>query len=127
MILNIISDVSYDTEIVYLCGVADYGISSAQWLLDDSCVANFMTDAVFFRKVWVFADVPHLVKLVRRHVVKENGGLMVPDGQGGETLLDAAPFRALRAIDSAEMKICPKLTDLCIEVCNSLYPYQLYS
>ncbi|KAF0299724.1 Transposable element P transposase [Amphibalanus amphitrite] len=70
------------------------------------------------KKLWVFADVPHLVKLVRHHVVKDNGGLLVPDGCGGTVLLDAAPFRELRALDSGEMKICPKLTDLCIEARN---------
>jgi len=36
---------------------------------------------------------------------------------GSEILLDAAPFWELRALDSAELNICSKLTDLCIEVC----------
>ena len=51
-------------------------------------------------------------------MVKDGGGLLIPDGHGGEVLLDAAPFRELRALDCGEMKICPKLTKLCIEVCN---------
>ena len=65
----------------------------------------------------MFADVPHLMKLVRHHIVQDGGGLIIPSANGSSIVLDSEPFRRLRDLDGAEKRICPKLTDLCIEVC----------
>ncbi|KAF0308743.1 Transposable element P transposase [Amphibalanus amphitrite] len=67
------------------------------------------------RRLWVFADAPHLIKLLRTHVMEENGGLLIPNGRGGLSLLGRGSFKELLAHDAGELRLCPKLTDLCVE------------
>ena len=64
----------------------------------------------------VFADVPHLIKLVRTNVMEEHGGLLIPNERGGLSLLGRGSFQELLKRDAGEFRLCPKLTDLCIEV-----------
>ena len=65
----------------------------------------------------MFADVPHLVKLLRTHVMEEGGGLLVPNSRtGGQSLLGRSTFEEIRALQPNDLRICPKLTRLCVEV-----------
>ena len=64
-----------------------------------------------FRRVWVFSDTPHLMKLLRHHVL--DSGMRLEDG----TVLNAAVFNAvLRLQATSEMKACHKLTPLHVTV-----------
>lgn len=53
---------------------------------------------------------------MRKHVVAEGGGLVVPNGDGGKALLSRQTFNELLAVDDGELRVCPKLTSLHIEV-----------
>ena len=70
----------------------------------------------FQRRLWVFADAPHLIKLLRHHVMEQDGGLLVPNRRGGRSLLGRRSFEDVLALDSGELRICPKLERLCVEV-----------
>ena len=68
------------------------------------------------RRLWVFADVPHLVKLLRTHVMMEGGGLLVPNSRGSHSLLARKTFEDLLALEPGDLRVCHKLSRLCIEV-----------
>ena len=57
-----------------------------------------------------------MIKLLRTHVMAEDGGLLIPNGRGGFSLLGRGSFQELLALDSGELRLCPKLTDQCIQV-----------
>lgn len=73
---------------------------------------------VFHSKMWVFADVPLLVKLLRTRTVAPNGGLVVPkDGDGGGTaLLSRQCFRDVLEAVTGELSSCHKLNEVHLEV-----------
>ena len=60
-------------------------------------------------RIFFFADVPHLLKLIRNHVLDEGV-------TSGGVKLDLNLFRDLLDADSAELKLCPKLGDGHIEI-----------
>ncbi|KAF0289256.1 Transposable element P transposase [Amphibalanus amphitrite] len=67
------------------------------------------------RKLWVFADAPHLVKLVRTHTVDEKGGLVLPRGDGTTALLSRQCFLELLEVTRRELSPCHKLTHFHVE------------
>ena len=54
-----------------------------------------------------------------------NGGLLIPDDRGGSSLLGRGSFQELLDRDAGELRLCPKLTDLCIEVIYQLIRIQI--
>ncbi|KFM75205.1 Transposable element P transposase, partial [Stegodyphus mimosarum] len=56
------------------------------------------------KRVWVFADVPHLLKLLRNHFLDD--GLTLP----GNKLITKEPIERLLSTDCKEVRICPKLS-----------------
>ena len=78
-----------------------------------------LTNCYFDSKVWVFADAPHLVKLIRTHAVDEKGGLMVPRaGEEGPptALLSRRCFQDLLQLTNKELSPCHNLTSFHVEV-----------
>jgi len=57
------------------------------------------------QNVWIFADFPHLIKLLRNNLI-DNGFTL----QNGEKL-NSSHLRQLIQLDKAELKICHKLTE----------------
>lgn len=64
----------------------------------------------------MFADTPHLIKLLRTHTVQENCGVLVPNGRDGKALLSRGTFQELLNVDRGELRVAHKLTRLHIEV-----------
>lgn len=64
------------------------------------------------RKIWVFADVPHLLKLLRNHFIDE--GFLLPSGN----IVNKRVIEQLLSEDSGEFKISSKLTRLHIDCKN---------
>ena len=79
----------------------DLGLSEETTSIVHPCTSN---SNVFF-----FADVPHLLKLTRNHVLDH--GLKTPTGT-----LDKLLFEKLVASDSNELKLCPKLNRSHIDI-----------
>ena len=52
------------------------------------------------RKIFPFADVPNLLKLLRNHILDQ--GLRLPDG----TTIDRDLFYRLLQVDNAELRLC---------------------
>ena len=70
--------------------------------------------------MWVFADTPHLLKLLRHHVLE--GGMRLDDG----TTLNVSAFNAvLKMQATSELRACHKLTPLHVTV-SSVYPMALF-
>ncbi|KAF0296191.1 Transposable element P transposase [Amphibalanus amphitrite] len=67
-------------------------------------------DFCFNRKLSVFADAPHLIKLVRTHAVDEKGGLVLPRGDGTMALRSRQCFLELLEVTRRELSPCHKLT-----------------
>lgn len=65
------------------------------------------------RNIWVFADFPHLIKLLRNHILDH--GIKLPCGK----IIEKAIFEKLLEADSGELKICPKLSWSHIQVRNN--------
>ena len=72
--------------------------------------------------MWVFADVPHLMKLLRTHVVDEKGGMVVPrareeNGQSDVfTIISRQCFVDLLDRTAGELRVAHKLKRIHIEV-----------
>ena len=67
------------------------------------------------RVLTVFADVPHLIKLLRNHCIQQ--GLEVADPLSGEAFkVDKQLFYQLIDKDSGELKVCPKITASSLEM-----------
>ena len=66
-----------------------------------------------------------MVKLLRNNVMADGGrgGLWIPNGDGNHSLLDRESFKEVVARDAGELRLCPKLTDLCIEVSGCIVPF----
>lgn len=62
------------------------------------------------RSVYVFADVPHMLKLVRNHLLDD--GMILPDG----VIIDKQSFETLIQFDNNELKLCPRLSQKHLEV-----------
>lgn len=59
------------------------------------------------RSVYVFPDVPHLLKLIRNHLLDKT--FLLPDGKGGYDELSKRDFEELLQKDSSELRICHKV------------------
>lgn len=76
------------------------------------------------RKVWVFADVPHLIKLLRNHFLDH--GIILPD----KSVI--TKHEVLSVLQDTELKLTPKLSTLHLDVKKSArqkvkYATQLFS
>ena len=75
---------------------------------------RFMSDDVInacnCRKVYCFADVPHLLKLLRSHILDQ--GLRLPSGE----VVGSGLFEKLLAVDSREFRLAHKLDRRHIDV-----------
>ncbi len=60
--------------------------------------------------IWMFADAPHMLKLLRNHLLDD--GWVLPDS----TLVDRKMMEELLVFDHAEIKLCPKLKASILEV-----------
>ncbi|KAF0288468.1 Transposable element P transposase [Amphibalanus amphitrite] len=99
-VVAVVSDMGSSNEVMWRTA----GVSSSRpW------IAN---PADQTRRIWVFADTPHLVKLMRVHTVSEDGGFLIPNGRGGKALLSRNTFKELMELDDAELRISHKLTSL---------------
>ncbi len=56
------------------------------------------------RKIWAFADAPHMLKLLRNHLIDQ--GFELPD----KTVVNIQTLERLLQVDCGELKLCPKLT-----------------
>lgn len=56
------------------------------------------------QRIWVFADVPHMIKLLRNHLLDD--GIILPRGK----CINKSLFEKLLSLDCGEIKLCPKLT-----------------
>ena len=59
------------------------------------------------RKVFLFPDIPHMVKLLRNHCL--DAGLAFPNENGVFTELKMKDFKEIMQKDGEELKLCPKL------------------
>ncbi|KAF0301708.1 Transposable element P transposase [Amphibalanus amphitrite] len=104
-VIAAVSDMAQPNQRVW----ADLGVTSAfSPAPHQTCFAN---PADPNRRVWVFSDTPHLMKLLRHHVLES--GMRLEDG----TVLNAAVFNAVLQLQAtSEMKACHKLTPLHVTV-----------
>lgn len=65
---------------------------------------SFLNPSDKSRKILVFADFPHLLKLLRNHLLDH--GIKLASGK----IIEKSIFENLLEVDSGELKICPKLT-----------------
>ena len=72
-------------------------------LVRTSLQVKDLLNMVIFRKIFAFADVPHLVKLLRNHIMDE--GLKLPSGK----VINGDVFQKLLAVDSGEFRLAHKL------------------
>ena len=72
------------------------------------CFTN-PADPTLERRVRLFPDAPHMIKLARNHLFDQ--GFQIPLGNGKFTLLTKADIEGLLTIDSQELKILPRLTE----------------
>ncbi|KAF0309274.1 Transposable element P transposase [Amphibalanus amphitrite] len=101
------------TAVVSDMGGANEGMwRSSGICADRTWIINPVDDT---RRVWVFADAPHLIKLMRVHTVADDGGLLIPDGRGGRALLGRGTFLELLELDRAELRVAHKLTNLHVQ------------
>ncbi|KAF0308512.1 Transposable element P transposase [Amphibalanus amphitrite] len=102
------------TAVVSDMGGANEGMwRSSGICADRTWIINPVDDT---RRVWVFADAPHLIKLMRVHTVADDGGLLIPDGRGGRALLGRGTFLELLELDRAELRVAHKLTNLHVQL-----------
>ena len=60
------------------------------------------------RKIFCFADVPHLLKLLRNHIL--DSGLSLAPADPSASVINRQMFEELLRKDNNELKLCPKLT-----------------
>ncbi|KAF0309795.1 Transposable element P transposase [Amphibalanus amphitrite] len=65
--------------------------------------------------IWIFADVPHVLKRLRAHTVANDGGLVVPKDEGGTFLLSRQSFSELLSKTAGELRVAPKLKAMHLE------------
>jgi len=70
----------------------------------------FLNPADASRKIFVFADMPHLLKLIRNHVIDD--GLMTEDG----AVINKDVMQTLIDFNQEELKLCPKLSQYLVNV-----------
>ena len=61
------------------------------------------------RKVHLFPDAPHMIKLARNHLWDQ--GFYIPMGDGTFTLLTKEDIQQLLTVDCHELKILPRLSE----------------
>lgn len=59
------------------------------------------------RKIYLFPDIPHMVKLLRNHCLDH--GLAFPNERGEYSTLKIDDFKDILLKDGKELKLCPKL------------------
>ena len=69
----------------------------------------FVNPADPTRKVYLFPDSPHMLKLARNHLFDQ--GFLIPIGNGKFTLLTKEDIQALLTTDNQELRILPRLTE----------------
>ena len=69
------------------------------------------------RKVYLFPDCPHMIKLLRNHCL--DYGILIPHEEDF-ALLGKSDFERLLFLDHEELKLCPKLTPLHVNAIGSL-------
>lgn len=62
------------------------------------------------REVYVFADAPHMLKLIRNHLLDD--GLLMEDG----TVVSKCTFEKINRYDESELKLRPRLSRYILEV-----------
>lgn len=62
------------------------------------------------RKVWVFADIPHMLKLLRNHLIDQ--GFLLPT----QTIINKSTLEKLVSHNGTELKLCPKLNNTIINL-----------
>jgi len=70
----------------------------------------FINPADTSRKVWTFADAPHMLKLVRNHILDQ--GFILEDG----TVIDIEVLRTILDFDTGELKLGCKLSATLLDV-----------
>lgn len=85
--------------------ISDLGGSQTLWKELSISVTNsfFWSPTIQSRKIWVFADMPHYLKLLRKHF--RNKGFKLNDG----TIINANIIREVLEKDTGENKLCYKL------------------
>ena len=73
-------------------------------------------NSCILRRLWIFADAPNLIKLVRINVMDPDGGLLIRNDRGGSSLLSRRPFEDILALQTGDLRVAHRLERSCVEV-----------